>query len=109
MRLVLLELPRPELGLEELVDLLQRSSLSPSSALNSQVNTARMQQTLSSGKKRKLQMTEKAATEPKIQPILTPIEGSRYGVQKVTRKAAATSHAVPNAYASGLGQRWPNL
>jgi len=26
--------------------------------------------------------------------------GSRYGVTKVTRNAAATSHAVPNAYES---------
>ena len=43
-------------------------------------------------------MTENAATEPKIQPILTPILGKMYGVVKVTRNAAATSHAVPNAW-----------
>lgn len=42
-------------------------------------------------------MTEKAATEPNIQPMLTPMCGSTYGVVKVTRNAAKTSHAVPKA------------
>lgn len=54
--------------------------------------------TFSSGKKRKDHTTANAATEPKIQPIFTPMLGKRYGVTKVTKNAAATSQAVPNAY-----------
>ncbi len=44
--------------------------------------------TLSSGKKKKPQTTQNAATDPKIQPMLTPIDGlSNIGAQRPIQSA----------------------